>query len=299
LIEIEGDVVFNENVAGVGGELGVLGLDESEAVAGGVVAKAGVESGGVELADLQGEEGGPARFAVTGHFKEHRVVEDFGKRAGVAFGAGFGETVEKEVVVLGGFPDEREDADGAAVRERPGKVGGDDGDTGTAGEGTAGEFDGAGRGAGAFAGKGPPGGTEPDAVQRDAAPEEPGGDGGLEAEMVAFTGRVKGEQAAGGGAEGDGDKRMGAEEEGGQTDAAGAKGTAESGGGIDNETRETVDGFAPADDEVLPTGLEGTDLLKHGADARSRTGSEVEDDGFALFAEETPEPVAHQRSRVR
>jgi hypothetical protein len=121
----------------------------------------------------------------------------------------------------------------------------------------------------------------------------------LETEMVTFTGRVEGEQAAGGGAEGDGDERMGPEEEGGQTDAAGAEGTAESGGGIDDETRETVDGFAPADDEVLATGLEGADLLKHGADARRGAGSEVEDDGFALFAEETPEPVTHQRSRVR
>jgi hypothetical protein len=106
LIQIESDVVFDENIAGVGGELGVLGLDEGEAVAGGVVAKAGVESGGVELADLRGDEGGPTGFAVAGHFKEHGVVEDFGKRAGVAFGSGFGETVEKEVVVLGGFPEE-------------------------------------------------------------------------------------------------------------------------------------------------------------------------------------------------
>ena len=103
--------------------------------------------------------------------------------------------------------------------------------------------------------------------------------------MVAFAGAVEGEEAAGSSAKSNGDEGMIAEEEGGEANAAGAESTAESGGGVDDETWEAVNGIAPADDKMLAVGLESPDFVEHGADAQDGAGGEVEDDGLAMFSE--------------
>ena len=135
-------------------------------------------------------------------------------------------------------------------------------------------------GGAAFADReGPPAGTEPDAVERDAAPEEKRCE--IEAEVVAFQTGIVGENFArgeteGGAAEGVGLAR---EEDGGEADAVAAELALERGPGF------------RGGEEVAAVGDEGEDFVVHAADEVGGAGGEGDDDGVGVFAEEREEPA--------
>jgi hypothetical protein len=274
--QVEGDVVLDEDSAAVGSHLGVLDLEKVELL----FLDGAVESGRVELADLGWKEGRPAGFPVAGFGGDGEADTDFGGAAEVVFGLAVLEAEEVDVKFAGGFAEEVPEADGAAVAERPGEIRGEDGDARATGRSGAAidaapglREDGIARFPGA----------QPDAVEGDAAKEEPGGDAGGETQVMALEAGVEGEDT-GGGEEKRGpaervELRVAVDEDGSEGNAVGA------------EAALMLDPGAIAKDEDAAVRDEAAHLGDHGLDLFRRAGGKAGDDGLGVLAEEA-EPEA-------
>jgi hypothetical protein len=242
--------------------------------------------------DLGRKERGPAGLAIAGLFDEDEAGAEVEERGGLGVRT-VGECEQDDVEFASELNEEIEDANGAAVRERVGIVRGEDSDAAAVfGARAAVEAaDGVGGGRALAARKRPPAGTQEDAVEGDAAPEQNGGE--VWAEMVAFEAPVVGENLARGEEErGAAERvRLASEQDGSESDAVMAERAFELGpvfrGG----------------EEVAAVGNEGADLIEHAATEVGRTGGEGDDDGVGIFAEEAEEekfePLFHGRVRAR
>ena len=121
--QVEGDVVLHQNVAAVGGQLGVLHLQEFVAEIA-LLFGQGLDHGlGKELIDFGRRQGGPAGFAIAPLLHQDYAGAEFQNRGGLQLFVAVRKREEFDVEFAGDLTQQVVDADRAAVRQGKRKIG--------------------------------------------------------------------------------------------------------------------------------------------------------------------------------
>ncbi len=133
LVQVHGDVVLDQHVAAVCGQLGELHLRQLDRFGAAQLVHQTVHGGRVILAHQGGREAGPVRLPVARLGNEDGLRAELQHRPGFGRLVRFGESEQVDVEPARRLTQQVEDADRASVRQRIREVGRKDRDPATPG----------------------------------------------------------------------------------------------------------------------------------------------------------------------